>query len=98
TAPADFRIAGDTTGEACVTGVFGVYWSRLFTAESGVSGTYGGLDTAETEAVYNALAKVEDSSYFMLGQKKSTFSGFFPIYWERCSTVHGRAVTVLSTK
>ncbi|MBX7056622.1 MAG: hypothetical protein K1X75_01060 [Leptospirales bacterium] len=105
--PANFEVSGDTVGEACVTRVFFVAWGRLFSSESGRGASLysnpldfsSGLLTSEarSEAMNNALAKVEGSSYFAIGQVRAEASGLWPAFGRECVTVHGRALTIKNT-
>lgn len=98
---ADFNVSGDTVGEACATLILGIDFSRLFHTDTGRSGSMGGigLTLAESNAAFNALAKVENASYFVPGQtKKETNHFLVGLYRNECVTVHGRAVTIQSTK
>ncbi len=96
-APALFDVAGETVGEYCGTYILGIDWSRLFSWESGQSGSYGGPFFPQGQAMHDALAKVEGATFLVNGQVKTEYSGVLPFYWRVCSTVRGRAVTIKST-
>ena len=79
--------------------IFGIDFSRLFHKDLGSSGSFGGgLTLAESNATFNALAKVENATYFITGQSQKDTSMFLPFYYNECAIVHGRAVTIQSTK
>ena len=99
---ADFTVSGDTSGEGCSTQILLVDWSRLFKSEVGRAGSFGGVSMmgnyAAAQATYNAISKVEDATYFVLGHTSEKTTSFLPFYYKSCVTVHGKAVTIQSTK
>ncbi len=103
-AKADYTIMGETTEQACGTYILGIDFPHLF-ANQGAAPKFPllglGLPVGKAEesrALYHALQKIPEATHLLDIRTEAEFNGFglllFPIFGQRCATVHARGIKI----
>ncbi|WP_246838037.1 hypothetical protein [Leptospira levettii] len=90
-APADYTISGDTTGKSC-GGRFLIFPTGI-TNKSGYISTAFTADYLETQAIFDAISKVEGANYLVNPRFEYESTNYY-IASSTCVTVKAKAVTL----
>lgn len=90
-APADYTISGDTTGKSC-GGRFLIFPTGI-TNKNGYISTAFTVDYLETQAIFDAISKVEGANYLVNPRFEYEATNYF-ILANACVTVKAKAVTL----